>query len=68
MSEVVAKPEAPQVVPITAEVAMNVVGNYLDRQHEDGQWHREMQGCMVYLYRNAKENEDRKQAENQIPT
>lgn len=51
--------------PITADVAGSFLSEYLTKQKEDYGTHVNLRNCVMYLVSNAKENEDRKQAENQ---
>lgn len=58
-------PTEVQKTEITADVAGNFLSEYLTKQKEDYGTHVNLRNCVMYLVANAKENEDRKQAENQ---
>lgn len=58
--------EAPkqQQVPLNAENAGKIIGNYLSEQKETAQVHATMSKCLGYLVQNAKANEDYIEATN----
>ena len=51
------KPVTPEPTPITADVAVQVIGSFLEQQKQDGIWHRDMTSCLRYLHRLAKQQE-----------
>lgn len=58
--------EAPkqQQVPLNAENAAKIIGNYLSEEKETAQVHATMSKCLGYLVQNAKANEDYIEATN----
>lgn len=53
---------AKQPTPITADVAIQVIGSFLEQQKQDGIWHRDMTSCLRYLHRLAKQQEQSNEA------
>lgn len=54
--------EVKQPTTITADVAVQVIGSFLEQQKQDGIWHRDMTSCLRYLHRLAKQQEQSNEA------
>lgn len=56
--------EEPKRVEITAEVAANNIGAFIMEVRETALWHKDMNACLMYLFKKAQAQE---QLEAQIP-
>lgn len=54
-----------QEVPLNADNAAKIIGDYLESQEQKGRWHMTMGKCLAYLHKKARESEDYISATNQ---